>query len=147
MSPTEATILAKELILGGLRHLEDHGNFKKIIVVCNYGNHGRTTKMRRQSTGYKNSYEWMMFKEIQIPFINNRPEKRKNFLSYSYVLHKFVELLELDQYKSCFPLLKSRQKLHGQDIIWKKICHILTHLLTLSTTIYKIDAKIMQLYW
>tara|TARA_R100001440_G_scaffold43551_1_gene63257 strand:- start:5729 stop:6988 length:1260 start_codon:yes stop_codon:yes gene_type:complete len=71
LSPTEATILAKELILGGLRHLEDHGNFKKIIVVCNYGNHGRTTKMRRQSTGYKNSYEWMMFKEIQVLLKDN----------------------------------------------------------------------------
>ena len=31
-----------------------------------------------------------MFKEIQIPFINNCPKDRKNFLSYSYVLHKFV---------------------------------------------------------
>ena len=37
-----------------------------------------------------------MFKEIQIPFLNNRPEGRKNFLSYSYVLHKFCQLLELD---------------------------------------------------
>tara|TARA_B100000963_G_C22598881_1_gene659250 strand:- start:520 stop:1734 length:1215 start_codon:yes stop_codon:yes gene_type:complete len=64
----------------------------------------------------------IMFKEIQAPFIEVCPKERKNFLSYSYVLHKFVELLELDQYKSCFPLLKSREKLHQQDIIWKNIC-------------------------
>ena len=64
----------------------------------------------------------IMFKEIQGPFLEVCPKERKNFLSYSYVLHKFVELLELDEYKSSFPLLKSREKLHQQDLIWKDIC-------------------------
>ena len=64
-----------------------------------------------------------MFKEIQVPFINNCPENRKNFLSYSYVLHKFCELLELDHLLQYFPLLKSREKLQQQDFIWKKICN------------------------
>jgi len=64
-----------------------------------------------------------MFKEIQIPFQNNCPLYRKNFLSYSYILHKFVQLLELDEFIPCFLLLKSREKLHQQDIIWKKICN------------------------
>ena len=63
-----------------------------------------------------------MFKEIQIPFLNNCPEDRKNFLSYSYVLHKFCELLEYDNLLQNFPLLKSREKLQQQDFIWKKIC-------------------------
>ena len=31
----------------------------------------------------------MMFKEIQGPFMKHCPKTRKNFLSYSYVLHKF----------------------------------------------------------
>jgi hypothetical protein len=63
-----------------------------------------------------------LFKEIQIPFLNNCPANRKNFLSYSYVLHKFCELLEFDHLLEYFPLLKSREKLHQQDIIWEKIC-------------------------
>jgi hypothetical protein len=63
-----------------------------------------------------------MFKEIQIPFHKFCPENRKNFLSYSYVLHKFVQLLELDEFLKCFLLLKSREKLHQQDQIWKEIC-------------------------
>ena len=63
-----------------------------------------------------------LFKEIQIPFMNNCPPSRKNFLSYSYVLHKFCELLELDHLLIYFPLLKSREKLHQQDQIWEKIC-------------------------
>ena len=63
-----------------------------------------------------------LFKEIQIPFMNNCPPNRKNFLSYSYVLHKFCELLEFDHLLEYFPLLKSREKLHQQDMIWEKIC-------------------------
>ena len=63
-----------------------------------------------------------MFKEIQIPFQNHCPPDRKNFLSYSYILHKFVQLLELDEFIPCFILLKSREKLHQQDMIWKNIC-------------------------
>ena len=63
-----------------------------------------------------------MFKEIQTPFMQHCPENRKNFLSYSYVLHKFCELLELDHLLIYFPLLKSREKLQQQDKIWFKIC-------------------------
>jgi len=63
-----------------------------------------------------------LFKEIQIPFMNNCPPNRKNFLSYSYVLHKFCELLEYDHLLEYFTLLKSREKLHQQDVIWEKIC-------------------------
>ena len=64
----------------------------------------------------------MMFKEIQTPFMTHCPTERKNFLSYSYVLHKFCELLELDDLLVYFPLLKSREKLQQQDQIWEKIC-------------------------
>jgi hypothetical protein len=63
-----------------------------------------------------------MFKEIQSSFVKHCPKNRSNFLSYSYVLYKFCELLELDDYLQCFPLLKNRDKLHNQDKIWKLIC-------------------------
>jgi hypothetical protein len=63
-----------------------------------------------------------MFDKIQEPFEKYCPKNRINFLSYSYVLHKFFQLLELDNYIKCFPLLKSRTKLRIQDEMWKKIC-------------------------
>ena len=66
-----------------------------------------------------------MFKEIQVPFHKFCPENRKNFLSYSYVLHKFVQLLELDELAYLFPMLKSREKLKEQDNLWEKICNYL----------------------
>ena len=65
----------------------------------------------------------LMFKDIQRPFDDNCPTERKNFLSYSYVLYKFCELLSEDIYLQYFPLLKSKEKLYQQDVIWKKICH------------------------
>lgn len=64
-----------------------------------------------------------MFREIQPSFQKHCPEGRNNFLSYSYVLYKFCELLELDEYLSCFPLLKNRDKLYVQDKIWELICN------------------------
>ena len=64
----------------------------------------------------------MMFKDIQKPFDTHCPVERKNFLSYSYVLYKFCELLSEDEYLQYFPLLKSKEKLYQQDVIWKMIC-------------------------
>lgn len=64
----------------------------------------------------------MMFKMIQSPFMRHCPAVRKNFLSYSYVLHKSLQLLEKDEYLPNFKLLRSREKLWAQDVIWKKIC-------------------------
>lgn len=66
-----------------------------------------------------------MFQEIQAPFLLYCPDDRTNFLSYSYILFKFFELLELDEYKVYFPLLKSRDRLIAHDFIWKKICDYL----------------------
>lgn len=63
-----------------------------------------------------------MFKQIQKPFAIYCPKNRKNFLNYSYVLHKFCELLDLDEYISYFPLLKNNAKLRQHDKIWENIC-------------------------
>ena len=64
----------------------------------------------------------LMFKKVQGPFNKIRPDDRANFLSYSYVIRKFLELLNQYEYIEYFPLLKSREKLYEQDIMWKKIC-------------------------
>ena len=67
-----------------------------------------------------------MFRLIQIPFhdyceyIGN---KGRNFPSYSYILHKFCQLLELDHnIINMFPLLKNMNKVRHQDSMWKFIC-------------------------
>jgi hypothetical protein len=63
-----------------------------------------------------------MFYKIQEPWENNKQQSRKNFLSYSYVLHKFCELLDLDHLLGCFPLHKDSNKIIENDNIWEKIC-------------------------
>jgi hypothetical protein len=63
-----------------------------------------------------------MFKMIQIPYFNHAPKTRKNFLSYSYTIHKCLQLLELDEYLRFFPLLRSREKTFQMDQTWKLIC-------------------------
>ena len=63
-----------------------------------------------------------LFDKIQEPFKKNCPKERKNFLSYSYTLYKFCQLLGKDEYLIYFSLLKSREKLFEQEKIWKGIC-------------------------
>ena len=68
-----------------------------------------------------------LFNDIQHAFNQVCPKNRKNFLSYSYVLRKLSELLNRDDLIPFFPLLKSREKLHQQDMIWKDICNTLKY--------------------
>lgn len=64
LSPIQATLLAKNLITGGIEYLLNEGNFEEIIIVCKFGNHGRTTLKRRISSSFKNSYEWGMYQDL-----------------------------------------------------------------------------------
>lgn len=63
-----------------------------------------------------------MFRAIQEPFTKFCPVERTNFLSYSYVLHKFFQILNMQEFVERLPLLKSREKLRLQDKLWKQIC-------------------------
>jgi len=63
----------------------------------------------------------VMFEQIQEPFMKYKPATRKNFLSYSYILHQFFKILGLNEFTKYFPLLKSTDKLRQQDEIFRKI--------------------------
>jgi hypothetical protein len=63
-----------------------------------------------------------MFEMIQEPFELYKPASRTNFLSYSYVLFKSLQLLEEDQFLEYLSLLKSNRKLYEADCLWKQIC-------------------------
>tara|TARA_Y100000996_G_C22523769_1_gene643532 strand:- start:134 stop:1207 length:1074 start_codon:yes stop_codon:yes gene_type:complete len=101
-----------------LKKLKYNKYYEHIPHIINILNGKRAPVLTRQ---YEDQLR-MMFKEIQTPFMVHCPANRKNFLSYSYVLHKFCQLLELDDLLIYFPLLKSREKLQQQDQIWEKIC-------------------------
>jgi len=101
-----------------LKKLKYNKYYDNIPHLINIISGEKAPQLNRQSEEMLRS----LFKEIQLPFVKHCPTTRKNFLSYSYVLHKFCELLEYDGLLCFFPLLKSREKLQQQDQIWKKIC-------------------------
>lgn len=63
-----------------------------------------------------------MFQSMQASFYLRRPGTRSNFLSYSYILNKLFRIIDLEKYSQYFGLLKSKERLKSQDVIWKKIC-------------------------
>jgi len=63
-----------------------------------------------------------LFTEIQAPYSKFCPKERVNFLNYYYTIYKFCELLNYRDFLPYFPMLKDREKIIEQDIIWKNIC-------------------------
>lgn len=64
-----------------------------------------------------------MFDVIQEPFQEIiQSEPRQNMLSYSFLIHKFLEIMSWDEYLPYFPLLRSVDKIQYQDWIWRKLC-------------------------
>ena len=59
-----------------------------------------------------------MFQELQQPFSAQRPEGRKNFLNYNYVLCRLFQKLDCTQFSMFFPTIKSKQKLAILDDTW-----------------------------
>jgi hypothetical protein len=66
-----------------------------------------------------------MFTEVLMVYRSVKPDDRTNFFSYSYILYKFLELLEFDEYKEYFTLFKGNENLKNQDKIFANICKIL----------------------
>ena len=84
-----------------------------------------TGKQPQQFTAQQEEALKTMFLSIQEPFERVRASKvpeRRNFLSYSYCLFKFCELLGLDSFLTGFSLLKGRDKLYKQDVLFEGIC-------------------------
>lgn len=63
-----------------------------------------------------------LFQRIQGPFERHCPPDRTNMLNYSFILRKLTQILEWYDLMEYFPLLKSRNKIYAQDVLWKKIC-------------------------
>jgi hypothetical protein len=63
-----------------------------------------------------------LFNEAQSLWIVHKPDNRKNFIAYFYVIYKIFELLGMDDHMQYCSLLKTREKLVEYDSVWKKIC-------------------------
>ena len=65
LTPLEATFEAQSLIFSGLKFLCENTKIKDIKFIGIVGNHSRTTKKIQHSNGFKLSYEWLMYKNIE----------------------------------------------------------------------------------
>ena len=87
LSPTQTVLFLQEILVDGINSLLEDKKIKNLIIPCSYGNHGRTTKFSLHATGYKNSYEWLLYNDLAKIFETN---SRVNFLiSNSY--HNYFE--------------------------------------------------------
>ena len=82
----------------------------------------RLTGRHRSLTPEQEHQLLLHFEMIQEPFETVKPSHRKNFPSYSYILHQLCVLLGYDHLTQDFELLKSRTKLHELDVLWREIC-------------------------
>ena len=65
LTPLEATFEAQNLIYNGLKYICENTELKRIKFVGIVGNHSRVTKKIQHANGYKMSYEWLMYKNIE----------------------------------------------------------------------------------
>ena len=71
MSPIEASLFAQELLGAGIQYILADTDVEQLDIPCGHGNHGRTTKKTRVSTGAKNSHEWMIYHNLKQRFAND----------------------------------------------------------------------------
>jgi hypothetical protein len=71
LSPTETVVWLMPRIEQGIETLLADPGLERLIVVCSYGNHGRTTHKIRRSTGAANSYEFLMYTMLAQRYANN----------------------------------------------------------------------------
>ena len=115
---TDLSILTKKNTKTMLKKLGYNNYYEHVAYIINALNNLPPPKITRDMEKVFIS----MFIQIQEPWELYKQPNRKNFLSYSYVLHKFCELLELDHLLECFPLHKDFDKIMENDNIWEKIC-------------------------
>ena len=117
----DLSILNKQNMKNILKKLKYNIYYEHIAYIINKLNNLPPPKITRDMEKLFIS----MFYNIQDPWELYKQPERKNFLSYSYVLHKFCELLELDHLLDHFPLHKDPNKIMENDQIWEKICKYL----------------------
>lgn len=92
MSPTEAILYVKWLITSWIDMFLVNSDYDMTIMTA-FWNHWRTTDKKRISTGWKNSYEWMMYMLIAQQYENNPRVKMKVEKGYHNYLNVYDKVL------------------------------------------------------
>lgn len=101
LSPTEAMLLAQKIIMKWINYILDNTD-EDITIATAFGNHWRTTDKKRISTGWKNSYEWLMYNIIAMQYQNNPRVQfkiEKGNINYVNVYDKVIADMHGDMIK------------------------------------------------
>lgn len=93
LSPTETVRWLLPRLHSGIATLLDRLNLEKVVVPCSFGNHGRTTEKSRVSTGYANSYEWLMYHSLADRFAGDKRVQFEVTNSAHQYVHVYDKLL------------------------------------------------------
>jgi predicted RNA-binding Zn-ribbon protein involved in translation (DUF1610 family) len=103
-------------ILKKLRQHKYYNHWVQITTIV-------TGKVPPQMTREQENSLIQMFERVQEPFERKvKGKKRQNMLSYSFLIHKFLQIMSWDEYLPYFPLLVSADKIQVQDTIWQELC-------------------------
>ena len=101
LTPPQAIVIARSLIISGMKYLKTHNKGLRITFIGMCGNHSRITKRIQYDNGFKLSYEYIMYKDIEdicgmiglnikfiIPesdiFLLEMPDKRRFIFIHGY---------------------------------------------------------------
>jgi hypothetical protein len=88
LSASQAIFAIEEMIIDGIDYVRKHGQFKKIVIPCCFGNHARTTKKKRHGSAWKTSYEYLLYRHLAKVYNDDRGITFQ--LSKGY--HNYVEV-------------------------------------------------------
>lgn len=88
LSPTETMLWLLPLLKDGIKTVLDVLKLETITIPCSYGNHGRVTEKSRISSGYANSFEWLMYNVLRDSF---KPDNRVKF-EITASSHQYVQV-------------------------------------------------------
>lgn len=87
MSPTNAILFADKLLTWGIDYLLNNSNLNLLIPTCP-GNHGRTTHKTRINTYHDNSFEQLLYRNLERRYEGNKRVKfqiSESYLNYVQV--------------------------------------------------------------
>lgn len=70
--PAEAILFAQDMMLANIEKLRQTLNPGKVTIICNMGNHGRTTHRKRFADGYNHSWEWLAYHNMARLFLSDK---------------------------------------------------------------------------
>jgi hypothetical protein len=92
LSPTQAILLFKRLVIAGIDHFLENSEYNMTVVTA-FGNHSRTTDKKMISTWRKNNFERMMYNIIADHYRDEERVKFKIEKGYFNYLQIYDKLL------------------------------------------------------